>query len=106
MVSEKKMINEIVNEDDDDEDDEDNDDGDGRRIIPIGSPTWQMTDNPNNRIVHLLGLPYLNLFQIVCRSGDRQFVPGIEDNHRAFQALPGTAFCCKRIHAGQAHPRC
>ena len=34
MVSEKKMINEIVNEDDDDEDDED-DDEDGRRIIPI-----------------------------------------------------------------------
>ena len=34
MVSEKKMIYEIVNEDDeDDEDDDDN--GDGRRIIPI-----------------------------------------------------------------------
>ena len=31
MVSEKKMINEIVNEDDDDEDD----DEDGRHIIPI-----------------------------------------------------------------------
>ena len=35
MVSEKKMIYEIVNEDDDDEDDEDDDDEDGRRIIPI-----------------------------------------------------------------------
>ena len=40
MVSEKKMINENVNEDyddddDDDEDDDDDDDGDGRRIIPI-----------------------------------------------------------------------
>ncbi len=32
MVSEKKMIYEIVNEDDDEDDD---DDEDGRRIIPI-----------------------------------------------------------------------
>ena len=36
MVSEKKMINENVNdEDDDDDDDDDEDDEDGRRIIPI-----------------------------------------------------------------------
>ena len=42
MVSEKKMINEIVNEDDDNEDDDDDDDDeddeddeDGCRIIPI-----------------------------------------------------------------------
>ena len=35
MVSEKKMIYEIVNEDDDEDDDDDDDDEDGRRIIPI-----------------------------------------------------------------------
>ena len=32
MVSEKKVINENVNDEDDDDDE---DDGDGRRIIPI-----------------------------------------------------------------------